>query len=198
MAGSSSIFSILLLTTDTAVQAQFRQTFKEASVTITEDAAAFQKETAKHQFDAVVMESRNAHEEAILLPKHVDPSRTLVITGSRTVLKRTVKIIQILNQPNNGPIPQQGKIRDASLESYLDMKMGDFVKGMRNGSAKNLHPILISAVERPLITSALQETQGNQIRAAELLGLNRNTLRKKIAALHIPLKLTRTKTRRIA
>ena len=76
--------------------------------------------------------------------------------------------------------------------------MGDFVKDMRTGSAKNLHTILISAVERPLITSALHETQGNQIQAAELLGLNRNTLRKKIADLHIPLKRTKTKAHRRA
>jgi len=43
-----------------------------------------------------------------------------------------------------------------------------------------------------LITRALQETKGNQIQAAELLGLNRNTLRKKIHDLHIPVKRNRT------
>jgi two-component system nitrogen regulation response regulator GlnG len=102
-----------------------------------------------------------------------------------------------MNQ-QSGHLHHQGKIRDASLESYLEMKMGDFVKGMRNGSARNLHPILISAVERPLIASALRETQGNQIQAAELLGLNRNTLRKKIVDLHIPLKRIRAKTSRTA
>jgi len=51
---------------------------------------------------------------------------------------------------------------------------------------------LITAIERPLITRALQETNGNQIQAAELLGLNRNTLRKKIKDLHIPVKRKRT------
>jgi two-component system nitrogen regulation response regulator GlnG len=35
-------------------------------------------------------------------------------------------------------------------------------------------------VERPLIAFALKETGGNQRRAAELLGMNRNTLRKRI------------------
>jgi two-component system nitrogen regulation response regulator GlnG len=95
-----------------------------------------------------------------------------------------------MNQSGN---PQQSKARDTSLESYLEVKMGEFVKGMRNGSAKNLHPILISAVERPLITSALRETGGNQIQAADLLGLNRNTLRKKIVNLHIPLKQTKAR-----
>ena len=79
-----------------------------------------------------------------------------------------------------------------SLEDYLEWKMGDFVKGMRDGSGRNLHPMLINAIERPLITRALQETKGNQIQAAELLGLNRNTLRKKIHNLHIPVKRNRT------
>jgi len=192
----SSVFTILLLTADTNVQAQFKQAFKDASVIVARDAAAFQKELPRHQFDAVVVESRSAQEGTMTLPGHVDPSRTLVITGSRAVLKRTVKMIQFMNQ-QNGHL-YQSKTHDASLESYLEMKMGDFVKGMRNGSARNLHPILISAVERPLIASALRETQGNQIQAAELLGLNRNTLRKKIVDLHIPLKRTRTKVHRTA
>ena len=46
---------------------------------------------------------------------------------------------------------------------------------------------LIERVERPLIEAALAETEGNQIRAAARLGINRNTLRKKIASLGIDL-----------
>ena len=80
----------------------------------------------------------------------------------------------------------------ASLEELIESKVGDFVKGMRNGSAKNLYPILMSAVERPLLTRALKETNGNQIQAARLLGMNRNTLRKKITALHIPVSRTKS------
>jgi two-component system nitrogen regulation response regulator GlnG len=40
-------------------------------------------------------------------------------------------------------------------------------------------------VERPLVQLSLRATRGNQLRAAELLGLNRNTLRKKIRELDI-------------
>ena len=188
MSVPSSSFTILLLTNDPTVQALVRQIFKDASVTIARDVSTFQKELPRHRFDAVVIESHSAQEQIGTLNDHLDPSRTLCIKGSKAVLKKTLKTIQLMNQPSN---PQQNKSRDASLESYLEVKMGEFVKGMRNGSAKNLHPILISAVERPLITSALRETGGNQIQAAELLGLNRNTLRKKIVNLHIPLKQTK-------
>ena len=189
MSVPSSSFAILLLTNDTAVQALVKQIFKDASVTIARDASAFQKELPKHRFDAVMMESQGG-QEISALNDHLDLSRTLCIKGSKTVLKKTLKTIQLMNQPGS---LQQNKTRDVSIESYLEVKMGEFVKGMRNGSAKNLHPILISAVERPLITSALRETGGNQIQAAELLGLNRNTLRKKIVNLHIPLKQTKAR-----
>ena len=194
MAVPSPVLTVLLLTADTDVQAQFKQALKDTSLTIVRDSAAFLKETAKHHFDAVVMESRGTAEKSLLLPAHVDPSSTLIITGSRAVLKKTAKTIHLLN-PSAGHPSHQGKNRDTSIESYLETKMGDFVRGMRNGSAKNLHPILISAVERPLIASVLQETKGNQIQAAGLLGLNRNTLRKKITQLHIPVKRSKSKSR---
>ncbi|MDD3445367.1 MAG: helix-turn-helix domain-containing protein, partial [Zavarzinia sp.] len=48
-----------------------------------------------------------------------------------------------------------------------------------------LYDRILREVERPLIEISLSATRGNQIRAAELLGLNRNTLRKKIRDLDI-------------
>jgi two-component system nitrogen regulation response regulator GlnG len=47
--------------------------------------------------------------------------------------------------------------------------------------------MLMMEFERPLIQLTLKETQGNQIKAAELLGMNRNTLRNKIQKLKIPM-----------
>lgn len=190
MSVSSSSFTILLFTNDTTIQALVRQVFKSASVMVARDVLTFQKELPRHRFDAIVVESQGGQEQIGTLHEHLDPTRTLCISGSKAVLKKTLKVIQQLNQSAS---PQENKSHDTSLESYLDVKMGEFVKGMRNGSAKNLHPILISAVERPLITSALRETRGNQIQAAALLGLNRNTLRKKIVNLHIPIKQTKAR-----
>lgn len=51
--------------------------------------------------------------------------------------------------------------------------------------APGLYDRLLAEVERPLIMETLQATRGNQIRAAAVLGINRNTLRKKIQALGI-------------
>ncbi|MBM4139606.1 MAG: hypothetical protein FJ244_09100 [Nitrospira sp.] len=189
------VFSVLLMTTDTGVQAQFQQVFGDTSVTVVRDAAELRKEVAKYHYHAVIVESRSATNEAQALWEHIDPSQTLVMIGSHAVLKRMAKTFQSLDS-QNGYESHQSRTRNHSLENYLEYKMEEFVKGMRNGVAKNLHPMLISAVERPLITSALRETRGNQIQAAGLLGLNRNTLRKKIAELHIPLKQFQAKSDR--
>jgi len=53
--------------------------------------------------------------------------------------------------------------------------------------AAGLYDRVMREVERPLIVQTLGATRGNQIRAAHLLGLNRNTLRKKIRELDIPI-----------
>jgi len=193
----SSVYTILLLTSDAVVQRQLRQIFKDASITIAGDTVAFEKELSHQEFDIVIMESRSGPEQTNTLHNHLGLSRTLLVKGPREVLRKTLKMLQLqLMSPPS--VLHQNTSREGSLESYLESKMEEFVKGMRNGSARNLHPILISAVERPLITSALKETRGNQIQAAELLGLNRNTLRKKIVDLHIPLKQTKAKASRSA
>ncbi|MDH3772353.1 MAG: nitrogen regulation protein NR(I), partial [Nitrospirota bacterium] len=51
--------------------------------------------------------------------------------------------------------------------------------------AGGLHGRIVRQVERPLIEKVLAATRGNQLKAAALLGLNRNTLRKKIRELDI-------------
>ena len=190
MSLTSSGFSILLLSGDPDIQGQFKHAFKDASVTATNDLSTLPKDIMRRTFDAVIVEVKPvSSDKATAIVSNIDLSHTMVITGSRSVLKRASKFMQMMARQNSAR--PNGK--DAlSLEDYLEWKMGDFVKGMRNGSGRNLLPMLITAIERPLITRALQETRGNQIQAAKLLGLNRNTLRKKIHDLHILVKRNRT------
>jgi hypothetical protein len=57
------------------------------------------------------------------------------------------------------------------------------VHGLGRRESANLYDLLIGLVERPLLRAVLRETGGNQLRAAALLGINRNTLRKKLRQL---------------
>jgi len=190
MSPTSTAFSILLLSSDQDIQSQFKHAFKDASVTVAKDVSTLPKDVTRRTFDAVIVELKlGSSDRATAMPPDIDLAHTMVITGSRTVLKRASKFMYMMARQNAART--NGK-EALSLENFLEWKMGDFVKGMRNGSGRNLHPMLIAAIERPLITRALQETKGNQIQAAELLGLNRNTLRKKIHDLHILVKRNRT------
>ena len=68
------------------------------------------------------------------------------------------------------------------VERYLASYFASFGREL---PPNQLYDRIIQQVELPLITAALTATRGNQIRAAELLGLNRNTLRTRIRALDI-------------
>ncbi|MDE0885929.1 MAG: sigma-54 dependent transcriptional regulator [Myxococcota bacterium] len=71
-----------------------------------------------------------------------------------------------------------------SLEDLIVARVRD---GLSEDKVTDLHRKLIESVERPLLDTILKHTDGNQIRAAALLGINRNTLRKKIVELGIEL-----------
>ena len=64
--------------------------------------------------------------------------------------------------------------------------MTGYFKGFADGvPPPGLYHRILRQVENPLIAMALASTNGNQIKAAEVLGVNRNTLRKKIRELNI-------------
>ncbi|QEO18000.1 nitrogen regulation protein NR(I) [Acetobacter vaccinii] len=74
-----------------------------------------------------------------------------------------------------------------ALVDAVSRHIGRYLQAGRDGvSLYDLHARIIAEVERPLIQMTLAETRGNQIKAAAMLGLNRNTLRKKIRDLEIP------------
>jgi two-component system, NtrC family, nitrogen regulation response regulator GlnG len=73
------------------------------------------------------------------------------------------------------------------LAAAVGRHIKDYFAAHKGGlPAAGLYDRVLREVERPLIVHTLGATRGNQIRAAHLLGLNRNTLRKKIRELDIP------------
>ena len=81
-------------------------------------------------------------------------------------------------QPNGGP---------ETLSSAVERHIKEFLAAHNDGmGVTDVYDKIIAEVERPLIRLTLAATRGNQIKAASMLGLNRNTLRKKIRDLEIP------------
>ncbi|MBF0561841.1 MAG: nitrogen regulation protein NR(I) [Alphaproteobacteria bacterium] len=78
--------------------------------------------------------------------------------------------------------PQQTEGMSATVERHLREYFAAHGDGL---PTPGLYDRVVHEVERPLIALTLEATRGNQIRAAEVLGLNRNTLRKKIRELDI-------------
>ncbi|MFI5395084.1 MAG: sigma-54-dependent transcriptional regulator [Candidatus Binatia bacterium] len=74
---------------------------------------------------------------------------------------------------------------DLSLEDVVRLKLKEYFRQTRDVELTNLYPLIMERIERPLIELTLERTQGNQLKAAALLGINRNTLHKKITQLKI-------------
>jgi two-component system, NtrC family, nitrogen regulation response regulator GlnG len=83
------------------------------------------------------------------------------------------------------PLGDEGHAEEnlsAAVERYLNQYFGGFADGL---PPPGLYHRILREIEYPLVSAALAATRGNQIRAADLLGVNRNTLRKKIRDLEI-------------
>ena len=80
----------------------------------------------------------------------------------------------------DGDVEVQGRGLAASVERHL---RDYFAAHESDLPASGLYGRILQEIERPLLRLALAECRGNQLRAAQLLGLNRNTLRKKIREL---------------
>ncbi|HEX9787117.1 MAG TPA: sigma 54-interacting transcriptional regulator, partial [Candidatus Binatia bacterium] len=80
------------------------------------------------------------------------------------------------------------EVDQLSLEEIIRHKLEDYFRRTEGVDVDNLYSLVIQRVERPLIELTLKKTKGNQIRAAQILGINRNTLRKKITDLRIELR----------
>jgi DNA-binding NtrC family response regulator len=78
--------------------------------------------------------------------------------------------------------------RIKSVGKFIEERLRGFMRNIKTLEKFNLFDMVIPEVERSLILMVMKETGGNQLRAARILGINRNTLRNKIRKLNIHLK----------
>ena len=113
--------------------------------------------------------------------------RLIVMTADETISADSV--LEILSEYSQGT--EQKDAVDQNISGSLDQLMDRFMEryfqelGQDLPSA-GLYTRIIEQIEIPLLTHMLSAVNGNQVKAAEILGINRNTLRKKIKTLGLP------------
>jgi len=101
------------------------------------------------------------------------------------ILKRAVLLSpNLVLSPDDIKLP---KLRPAqeSIEDIIERRLEPFIDSTSTTGPHELYDSIMPFMERPLIRLVLRKTRFNQVKASELLGINRNTLRKKIKELNI-------------
>ena len=71
-------------------------------------------------------------------------------------------------------------VRENELSLTVRKVMKQYFKDLDGEKPSGIYSMVVACVEKPMLEVVMIQAQGNQTRAAELLGLNRNTLRKKL------------------
>jgi Fis family transcriptional regulator, factor for inversion stimulation protein len=66
------------------------------------------------------------------------------------------------------------------IEECVRDSLDGYFRDLRGVEPGNMYDMMVRVVEKPLLEVVMQHAENNQSRAAEWLGLNRNTLRKKL------------------
>jgi Fis family transcriptional regulator, factor for inversion stimulation protein len=66
------------------------------------------------------------------------------------------------------------------IDACVRESLEQYFRDLGGAEPHSLHDMLIAAVEKPLLDVVMKQADGNQSKAAEWLGLNRNTLRRKL------------------
>ena len=102
---------------------------------------------------------------------------------SQEIIEHELRVGEAPSVPadSGGSLPDDISVSQA-VEHYLQRYFASFGEEL---PPAGLYQRVLAEVEFPLVLASMTATRGNQIRAAELLGLNRNTLRKKIRELGV-------------
>ena len=76
-------------------------------------------------------------------------------------------------------------MNDNEMARVVRRAIEGYFRDLDGERASGVYDMVINCVEKPLLESVLHKVQGNQTHAAQMLGINRNTLRKKMQQLRI-------------
>jgi two-component system nitrogen regulation response regulator GlnG len=111
--------------------------------------------------------------------------RRVAVLYSESAIDRRI-VTAALAEHEPAALPRGGDGIGETLSQSVERHLNGYFQAHPHGlPASGLYDRILREIERPLLALALQATRGNQIRAAELLGLNRNTLRKKLRDLDL-------------
>lgn len=104
------------------------------------------------------------------------------VTNERSaVVSDVAKVIEVnrtqdlLEDGELGP-----KLDKFSIEDVVEFKISRFLDQIGSYYPENVHELIMNKVEKPLLAQILRRVGGNQVHASRILGINRNTLRKKM------------------
>ncbi len=69
---------------------------------------------------------------------------------------------------------------ETEIAACMRRSLNRYFKDLDGETPNEIYNMVVSAVEKPLLSYILDRAEGNQTRAADMLGINRNTLRKKM------------------
>jgi two-component system nitrogen regulation response regulator GlnG len=112
--------------------------------------------------------------------------RAAILAPGKTITPGDINLSTASGKHQSSPIDAS-----ASLHQLITRRIRDYldeVDQAEGAEPLDLYAKMVAEIERPLIELTLDRAGGNQVRAARILGLNRNTLRKKITELRIVLR----------
>jgi len=77
-------------------------------------------------------------------------------------------------------IREKEDVSNKPLRACVEDAMKEYFQNLEGDISNDLYQIVLSEVEEPLFRSVMEYTRGNQSKAAEMMGINRGTLRKKL------------------
>jgi Fis family transcriptional regulator, factor for inversion stimulation protein len=70
--------------------------------------------------------------------------------------------------------------KELPLRTHAERALNEYFASLNGHRPARLYDLVLREVEEPLLRAVLSYTEGNQVRAADILGINRGTLRKKL------------------